>query len=222
MKRVAIYGGSFNPIHNGHTALAEAVCRAGVVDEVWFMVSPLNPLKQEESNKILLAEIRLKLARMAVEGTPQLVVSDFETKLPVPSYTITTLTELKNTYPDCIFSLLVGQDNWERFDRWYQSDVIKANHDIIVYGRNESEETRPEGENSNTVSQSDKFQKSLVTLYKKDGTEFRLSDYFSFSLFDISSTQIREALKSHQLPFVAKWLKPAVFRYVLENGLYSA
>ena len=218
MKKIAIYGGSFNPIHNGHTALAEAVCQTGVVDEVWFMVSPLNPLKQDKSHQILPTDVRLKLARMAVENSTHLFVSDLETRLPVPSYTITTLTELRKAYPDFVFSLLVGQDNWERFDRWYQSGIIRANHDIIVYGRTEPKVSI----NSNVHSSNLNRQTPHVTIYKKDGTSVRLSDSFSFCLYDISSTQIREALKLHQLPFVAKWLNPAVFRYVLENGLYSA
>ena len=215
------------------------------------MVSPLNPLKKEESHLILPTDIRLNLARMAVEKSDRLHVSDFETRLPVPSYTITTLTELHKAYPDCEFSLLVGQDNWERFDRWHQSDVIRASHDIIVYGRPASKdltnhkvqssnlkvqssplpvETRacsvspsPTSSAWNTVQTSNlKSQSPEVTINKKDGTSVRLSDSFSFSLFDISSTQIREAFKTHNLPFAAKWLNPAVFRFVLENGLYSA
>ena len=211
-RRIAIYGGSFNPIHNGHTSIARAVCETGVVDEVWFMVSPLNPLKKDEAQTILPTDIRLRLADLAVEDVDFLKVSDFETHLPVPSYTYTTLTELEKAYPGCEFSLIVGQDNWERFSRWYKGDEIKAAHDIIVYGRNEENGSQQQG--GAVFAQ--------VHLYRKDGSVERLdSDDHLFKLYDISSTQIRNAFKTHDLPFAAKWLHPDVFRHILENALYA-
>ena len=85
MKRVGIFGGSFNPIHLGHTALAAYICEQGLVDEVWFMVSPQNPLKR---NLVLLDEQeRLAMARLAVAPYPMLQACDFEFTLPRPSYT---------------------------------------------------------------------------------------------------------------------------------------
>lgn len=211
-KTVAIYGGSFNPIHDGHTSVARSICQTGVVDEVWFMVSPLNPLKKDAVQTILPTDIRLKLAAMALSEDDNMKVSDFESKLPVPSYTITTLEELEKAYPDCEFSLIVGQDNWERFSRWYKGDEIKANHDIIVYGRNEGSGQGKQG--GGVYAQ--------VNLYKKDGSSERLdTSEHLFPLYDISSTRIRNAFKQHDLPFAAKWLHPAVFRYILENALYA-
>ncbi len=213
LKTIGIYGGTFNPIHIGHTSLAQAICETGVVDEVWFMVSPLNPLKKDSSKIILPTDTRIKMARMAVKNCTCLNVSDFETKLPVPSYTITTLTELKKEFPQNIFSLLVGEDNWQRFGQWYHADEIKANFDIIVYGRN--------GE-QNDAAINKNVSWAQVTLYKKDGNDVRLSsNYKKFKLFDISSTQIREAFKSRNLPFAAKWLHPDVFRFILENGFFA-
>ncbi len=177
------------------------------------MVSPLNPLKKDNSKIILPTSIRIHMAQMAVRNSACLNVSDFETKLPVPSYTITTLTELKKEFPKYIFTLLVGEDNWQRFSQWYHADEIKANHDIIVYGR-EDAMNQPDYSKTNSWAQ--------VCLYKKNGTSVRLSsDNQQFRLFDISSTQIREAFKSHNLPFAAKWLHPDVFRFILENGLFA-
>ena len=150
---------------------------------------------------------------MAVRNSACLNVSDFETKLPVPSYTITTLTELKKSFPQYTFNLLVGEDNWQRFSQWYHADEIKAKHDIIVYGRND---VLNQADSGNTESC------AQVNLYKKDGTSVRLSsDNQQFKLFDVSSTQIREAFKSRNLPFAAKWLHPDVFRFILENGLFA-
>ena len=153
------------------------------------------------------------MAQMAVRNSECLNVSDFETKLPVPSYTVTTLNELKKTFPQYTFMLLLGEDNWRLFSQWYHADEIKANHDIIVYGR---------GDVLNHADYSNTEAWAQVNLYKKDGSSVRLStDKQQFKLFDISSTQIREAFKSHNLPFAAKWLHPDVFRFILENGLFA-
>ena len=213
MKRIGIYGGSFNPTHIGHTTVAQSICKAAGLDEVWFLVSPLNPLKRDKSKTILPTEIRIQLAELAVEGVSCLKVSDFETRLPIPSYTINTLVELKKAFPDCQFVLIVGGDNWNRFAQWYKSDEIKANHDIIVYGRNEVDDNHSDQSNHSSQAQ--------VIIYHKDGTVDNLSENgFSFPMIDISSTQIRESFKTRNLPFAAKWLHPKVFRYILENGLY--
>lgn len=136
-KRVALFGGSFNPIHNGHIALAEAVLAARLADEVWLMVSPQNPLKQQAD---LLAETtRLLLARKALAGKDQIKVSDFEFHLPRPSYTWNTLQALHEAYPDVTFSLLIGGDNWRCFHKWAHYAEILAHYSIIVYPRAESE-----------------------------------------------------------------------------------
>ena len=208
---VAIYGGTFNPVHLGHVQLAHCICNTGIVDEVWFMVSPLNPLKQNAEDRPLPTDIRLRLAEMALKDYDNLNASDFETHLPMPSYTITTLKELHNNYPDCEFKLIVGQDNWKFFHRWVQAQEIKQNHDIIVYGRKDEADSQ---------NHDNKENKAQVTLYKKDGTFLKLSDRFQFKLYDISSTQIRQAIRLHNLQLAAKWLNPDVLRFIMENQLY--
>ena len=136
-KRVALFGGSFNPIHNGHIALAEAVLTARLADEVWLMVSPQNPLKQQAD---LLAETtRLRLAQKALSGRERIKVSDFEFHLSRPSYTWNTLQALHEAYPDVTFSLLIGGDNWQCFHKWAHYAEILANYSIIVYPRAESD-----------------------------------------------------------------------------------
>lgn len=136
-RRVGIFGGSFNPIHLGHIALAQAAIDQQLVDEVWLLVSPLNPLKV---NKTLLPEEeRLRLAEKALEGTKGIKASSFEFQLERPSYTWKTLEALEAAYPEHTFSLIIGGDNWAIFDRWVKADLIRARYNIYVYPREGSE-----------------------------------------------------------------------------------
>ena len=133
MKRIGIFGGSFNPIHLGHTALAAYICEQGLIDEVWLMVSPHNPLK--ENSTLIDEQERLAMARLAVAPYPTLKASDFEFTLPRPSYTYHTLQALRKAYPDYEFSLIIGADNWVSFPRWKASNEILARHHLLVYPR---------------------------------------------------------------------------------------
>ena len=133
MIRTGIFGGSFNPIHNGHISLARQLKEREGLDEVWLMVSPQNPLKQ--SSDLLDDEARLEMARKALEGVEGIIASDYEMHLPRPSYTWNTLQALSRDYPKREFVLMIGGDNWDHFDRWYRSEDIKANYEIVVYTR---------------------------------------------------------------------------------------
>lgn len=131
--RIGIFGGSFNPLHLGHIALAQAAIKQQLVDEVWLFVSPLNPLKV---NKTLLPEEdRLRLAEKALKGTEGVKASDFEFHLERPSYTWKTLEALETAYPEHTFSLIIGGDNWAIFDRWVKADLMRARYNIYVYPR---------------------------------------------------------------------------------------
>jgi nicotinate-nucleotide adenylyltransferase len=133
MIRTGIFGGSFNPIHVGHIALAKAVLQQCPLDEVWLMVSPQNPLKQEAD--LLADELRLQLSQKALEGGGGVRAVDYEFRLPRPSYTWNTLQHLSQDYPDRQFVLLIGGDNWAHFDRWRHWKDILRNYDVIVYPR---------------------------------------------------------------------------------------
>lgn len=128
-----IFGGSFNPIHNGHIALANALLEECRLGEVWFVVSPQNPFKVGE--RLLDDELRLELARKALRPYPRLVASDVELHLPKPSYTWRTMQKLSERWPDRHFTLLIGGDNWDAFHRWARADYLLSHYDIAVYPR---------------------------------------------------------------------------------------
>lgn len=164
--RTAIFGGSFDPVHYGHVALARAVRDNGLADEVWFLVTPLNPHKQ--GNNLTDEGERLAMVCLAIADEPGIVASDFEFHLPRPSYTINTLDALQMAFPDREFLLLMGADNWQKIDKWYKGDEIVARFGVIVYPR--GEEAAP----------------SLPDNVK----------WLQAPLYDISSTEIRSALSA--------------------------
>jgi len=141
---IGIFGGSFNPIHIGHLALANYLCEYGEVDEVWFLVSPHNPLK--ERGDLWPDELRLELVRLSIKGYSKFRASDFEFHLPRPSYMVNTLRALRQSYPEHEFTLIIGSDNWEVFPRWYKHDELLAENQLLIYPRPDypiQEETLP-------------------------------------------------------------------------------
>ena len=166
--RTGIYGGSFNPIHNGHIAIANSMAELASLDEVWLVVSPQNPLKQ--SADLLADRLRLDMTRLALTPYPKLKACDYEFGLPRPSYMWHTLQSMSRDFPEHEFTLLIGADNWAVFDRWFHADDIIANYPIAIYPRTGSPidaASLPEG----------------VRLYDT-------------GLHDISSTEVRERIRS--------------------------
>ncbi|ANI89930.1 nicotinic acid mononucleotide adenylyltransferase [Arachidicoccus ginsenosidimutans] len=131
--KVGLYFGSFNPIHIGHLIIAEFVANNTEVQQVWFVVSPQNPLKK---NSTLLNEYdRLHLVNLAVEDNTKLRAVDIEFKLPKPSYTITTLTYLQEKYPQHEFFVILGSDSFLNLSNWKNYEVLVNNYRFIVYER---------------------------------------------------------------------------------------
>ena len=136
MSRIGIFGGSFNPIHCGHIALARQLRTAARLDEVWLMVSPQNPLKQG-STELIADHLRYEMACLALQGEEGIVASDYELHLPRPSYTWNTLQHLSRDYPSRTFLLIMGGDNWAHFERWRHWKDILRNYEVVVYPRDQ-------------------------------------------------------------------------------------
>lgn len=135
--KIGLFGGSFNPIHNAHVALARTICEQARLDEIWFLVSPQNPLKQ--SSALLDEQLRLKMVELALRNEPKLKPSDYEFHLPRPSYTWNTLQNLKADFPQHTFYIIIGGDNWITFPRWRNHDDILREYPIIIYPREDSD-----------------------------------------------------------------------------------
>lgn len=132
-KKIGLFFGSFNPIHIGHLIIANYMANYTELDEVWFVVSPQNPFKEKKSLGNMYD--RLEMVHLAIDGADKLRASDIEFNLPQPSYTIDTLTYLKEKYPNKDFVLIMGEDNLAGFKKWKNADIILRDYKIIVYPR---------------------------------------------------------------------------------------
>ncbi|MEA5046278.1 MAG: nicotinate (nicotinamide) nucleotide adenylyltransferase [Petrimonas sp.] len=192
IKQVGIFSGSFNPIHIGHLILANYMLEFTYLDEVWFVVSPHNPLK--ETKNLLSNDIRLEMARLAVMDFDDMIVSDVEFDMPEPSYTIDTLTKLKTENPRLEFTLLIGGDNWTKFYRWKDHERLVKEFKILIYPRRE-EDVRIDSEHTENVQ--------LVEA----------------PIVEISSTFIRESIRAGK--DVRAFLPNRVYDYIVSNKLYK-
>ncbi len=130
---VGLFFGSFNPIHHGHLIVASEIIQAGLVQELWFVVSPQNPFKKIGS--LLNENHRLFLLQEAIEGDSRLKASNIEFKLPKPSYTVNTLAYLKEKYPSHQFSIILGSDSFQNLPRWKNAPHIIQNYRLLIYPR---------------------------------------------------------------------------------------
>jgi len=131
---IGLFFGSFNPIHIGHLIISNTIYEYTDINEVWFIVSPLNPFKR--NSKSLIHEFdRIDMVEMAIEDQPQFKAKDIEFHLPKPNFTIDTLVYLEEKYPENNFRLIIGEDNLSSFTRWKNYDKILQNYGLIVYPR---------------------------------------------------------------------------------------
>lgn len=148
--KIAIYSGSFNPVHNGHLAVARAALSEGA-DEVWLVVSPQNPHKKEED--LWPFADRLKMTELAVAKQQGIIASDCEGSLPRPSYTCRTLDFLQKKFPENQFRLLIGEDNLANFHLWKEYKRILDFYGLLVYPRSSTTaKKRPDHPNIGWIS----------------------------------------------------------------------
>ncbi|HBN02544.1 MAG TPA: nicotinic acid mononucleotide adenylyltransferase [Bacteroidetes bacterium] len=131
--KVGLFFGSFNPIHYGHLIIGQYMLDQAKLDEVWFVVSPQNPLKKGKD--ILDADHRLNMVKLAIKGNDQFKVSDIEFDMPIPSYSSYTLKKLKELHPSIEFQLILGTDNLQHLEKWKDHEEILMEYDILSYFR---------------------------------------------------------------------------------------
>ena len=185
-----LYFGSFNPIHISHLVIAEYMLQYEGLDEVWFIVSPHNPLK--EKSTLINEKLRLHMVKLAIAGNKRLKASDVEFKLPQPSYSVQTLSALRKKYPAKQFAIIMGSDNLESIEKWKDYKSILKNFLILVYKRSRLNELK----------------------WKK----YPKIKFIEAPLLHISSTQIRKMIKEKKL--VRYLLPDSVLEFIRSNRLY--
>lgn len=130
---IGLFFGSFNPVHQGHLILAEYFASLPSIVEVWFVLSPQNPLKIGDS--MLDFETRAQWIETCIEDNPRLKLCTVERDFPLPSYTIRTLEHLSQQYPERPFILLLGEDQLLHFQKWKEYQKILERWKIWVYPR---------------------------------------------------------------------------------------
>jgi nicotinate-nucleotide adenylyltransferase len=191
--RIGLFFGSFNPIHVGHLIIANHMLEAGL-DKIWFVVSPHNPLKDKKT--LLNTLHRIYMTNVAIEDNPKFMVSDIETKLEQPSYTVNTLTHLREKYPQHEFVLIMGEDNLASLPKWKNVEEILKHHSVIVYAR----------EVSSIENKNEYYNHPKIKLEQTP-------------LINITSTQIREAIKRGK--DVRYMVTEPVYRYLEEMKFYK-
>jgi len=189
---IGIFSGSFNPIHIGHLILGNYATEFGGLDEVWYLVTPQNPLK--DGTRLLDQFERLEMITRAVENYPKMKASDFEFSLPLPAYTENTLKKLSKAYPLYKFSLIIGADNWSIFQSWKNYEYIIDNFEILIYPRLNYTVNIPQN-------------------YKD---QVRVLDA---PIIEISSSYIREAISANK--DIQSFLPPEVYSYIQNKKLYK-
>lgn len=185
--KIGLFGGSFNPIHNAHVKLASTICKEAGLDEVWFLVTPHNPLKRQEG--LMDENDRLAMVRIALEKEPNLKASDYEFHLERPSYTWNTIQHLSEDYPENEFYIIIGGDNWQIFHHWAHHEEILRDYHIIVYPRKDS------------LMDTTSLPPSVSIIRMPE--------------MDISSTMIREMLRNGE--DISPYVSPKVAEYLHKN-----
>ena len=191
MKKVGLFFGSFNPIHIGHLIIANYMANYADLKEVWLMVSPHNPLKKKDT--LINMYDRLEMVNLALEDAENLRSSDFEFRLDQPSYTIDTLTHMREHYPEKEFVLIMGSDNLHTIKKWKNYEVLLREYQIYIYPRPGF-----------------------------DGEEFANHPSITITdtpLMELSSTFLRKAIKDKKN--IKYFLPDKVLDFIDKKGLYS-
>lgn len=187
-QRIGIMGGSFNPVHNGHLIVADAALRRLALDQLWWVVTPGNPLKQHGGLAPLATRIAAckRLAR-----NPRMKVTGFEAELGSP-YTAVTLHFLKQRFPQCQFVWVMGADNLASFDRWQDWQGIAASMPIAVVDRPGWRHKALASRAAKALAKARVLEASAKTLLRHQAPAWV---FLTTRLSGLSSTQIRNDTK---------------------------
>ena len=197
MAKIGLYFGSFNPVHIGHMAIAGFMTEFAGLDQVWFVVSPQNPLKKK--NTLLDDHHRLYMAQLAIGDNDRIKASDIEFRLPVPSYTIDTLTYLKEKYDKNEFCLVMGEDNLYTLHKWKNALELATYYPIYVYPRPDTKKPA-----------------SLLLDQLLSAADIHR---IKAPLMEISGTFIRDGIKDGK--DMSYFLSAAVWKYITEMHFYE-
>lgn len=200
MRRVGLFGGSFNPIHLGHLYLVNAARDALHLDAVILM--PTGQAPHKDSSAYASAADRLEMCRLAIADKPWMTVSDLEINRPGKSYTVKTLRQLRKQYPDVAWTLLIGSDMLLTFEQWYcWQEILQMAHICVV--------SRETGDYEKLYAHAEALRETVP------GAEIQV---LTVQAFPISSTKIRENWQNNAE--MACFLPPKVLQYIDEHRLY--
>jgi nicotinate-nucleotide adenylyltransferase len=198
----AVFGGTFDPVHKAHIALAEKVLEQDLADEIMFVPAAKPPHKLEKP--ITPAEHRMAMLKLLLEEKTEYCVSDYEiVNKRKTSYTVNTLRALQAAYPERRFKLIMGMDNFREFDSWHRWQEILDNYEMIIF-------TRPGSSKLSVGLIQEKFGAKVAANLERS--------IIDDVVMDISSTQIRR--KVHEGEEISDLVLPQIAEYIIENGLY--
>ncbi len=200
MKRTGIFGGSFDPVHNGHTGLAADACEQAGLDEVVFVPARIQPFKQ--GRRVTSGEHRARMLEIASSGDDRMVVSRYEIERDEVSYTVNTLRHFREMYgDDTEIFFITGSDSFLMIDQWYMAEEILPGYSFIVG-------SRPGYANA-------ELERKISEIKDRFGTEIHVVDNIPV---DVSSTELRQMIATGR--DISGYVPEDVVRYIDENGLY--
>ena len=191
MGKTLFFGGTFNPVHKGHVAIAEEFIEKFSLDLLYIIPNRIPPLKDFES---VSGEDRTEMLKIAFSGNNKTVISDIELNREGTSYTCDTVAELKSIHPESRFFLLTGDDWIDSFDKWKNFDYLMKNVELVIAYRGEKDIT--------------------ASLDKLELLSDKRPKLLGNSKIKLSSTQFRTDLNPELLP-------EGVFEYIEKRGLYG-
>jgi nicotinate-nucleotide adenylyltransferase len=192
-QRIGFFGGTFNPVHNGHISIANAFLESGFIEALWIFLNPAPPHKNNEP--FAPYNLRFQMLQAAFDPMDHSIISDLETELPAPSYTIQTLSFLKDSYPETSFYLCMGKDSYLSFKSWYRWRNILKHCRLLVADRPTEEDE--------TI----------------DPELLAYTHFVEHQPVDISSTQVRDRVAGNKS--ICDLVPAPVAKIIYEEHLYA-